>query len=105
MCSSDLPVPKEIFEVPRDRIVGLRVDPMKLSEIRLERVRTMGARDRKYADLERILEELEYAEALYKRLGCPVIDVTNKAVEETAVRVLELIHRAHPDREAVQAER
>ena len=47
----------------------------------------------------------EYAEALYKRLGCPVIDVTNKAVEETAVRVLELIHRAHPDREAVQAER
>lgn len=101
----EVPIPKEIFEVPRDRIVGLRVDPMKLSEIRLERVRTMGARDRKYADLERILEELEYAEALYKRLGCPVIDVTNKAVEETAVRVLELIHRAHPDQTAVQAER
>ncbi len=94
----EVPLPKEVLTIPRDRIVGLRVDPMKLSQIRQERVRTMGlTRDRNYADLERIVTELEYAETVFKRLGCPVVDVTNRAVEETAVRVLELIHRADPD--------
>lgn len=93
----EMPLPKELMQIPRERIVGLRVDPMTLSHIRLERVRTMGARDRHYADLERIVLELEYAESVFKRLGCPVVDVTNKAVEETAVRVLELIHRLAPD--------
>jgi regulator of PEP synthase PpsR (kinase-PPPase family) len=94
----EVPLPKEILTIPRDRIVGLRVDPMKLSQIRQERVRAMGlSRDRNYADLERILMELDYAETIFRRLGCPVVDVTNKAVEETAVRVLELIHRAVPE--------
>lgn len=94
----EVALPKEVLTIPRDRIVGLRVDPMKLSQIRQERVKTMGlTRDRNYADLERILAELEYAETVFKRLGCPVVDVTNRAVEETAVRVLELIHRAEPD--------
>lgn len=100
----EVPLPKEILTIPRDRIVGLRVDPMKLSQIRQERVRTMGlSRDRNYADLERILLELDYAETVFRRLGCPVVDVTNKAVEETAVRVLELIHRALPEAKAVPA--
>ncbi|MDZ4910565.1 phosphoenolpyruvate synthase regulatory protein, partial [Clostridium perfringens] len=37
-----------------------------------------------YASLERIQEELDYALSLYAELGCPVIDVTDKAIEETA---------------------
>lgn len=87
-------LPREILTVPPHKMVGLRVDPIKLSQIRQERVRTMGlTHDARYADLERILQEIDFAEGVFKRLGCPVIDVTNKAVEETAVRVLELIHR------------
>ena len=90
----DAPLPKEIFQIPTERIVGLRVSPEKLADIRQERVKTMGLRaGSKYADLEQILMELDYAESVFKRLGCPVVDVTHKAVEETAVRVLELIHR------------
>ncbi len=88
----ELAVPQEVFQVPRGRVVGLRIDPLKLAQIRVERVRTMGLiRDSKYANLEQILVELDWAERTFKRLGCPVVDVTNKAIEETAVRVLELI--------------
>ncbi len=92
----ELSLPKEILEVPRWKMVGLRVDAMHLSRIRAERVRAMGtgtgvARSQNYADLARILTEIEYAESVFKRLGCPVIDVTNKAVEETAVRVLDYV--------------
>ena len=40
--------------------------------------------------MERILKEIEYSENLMKKLGCPVIDVSNKAVEETAGIILEI---------------
>ncbi|MGE5673903.1 MAG: pyruvate, water dikinase regulatory protein [Mycobacterium leprae] len=90
----EVSLPKELFQVPARKIVGLRCAPDKLHDIREERVRTIGLRsDANYSKMERILEELEYAEEVFKKVGCPVIDVTNKAVEETAVRVLEIINR------------
>ncbi|BDG61371.1 pyruvate, water dikinase regulatory protein [Caldinitratiruptor microaerophilus] len=88
----EVPLPEEVYQVPH-KVVGLWVDPHKLLQIREERLRTIGLRaDANYANLDRIMQELQYAEEVYRRLGCPVIDVTNKAVEETAVRVLEIIH-------------
>lgn len=90
----EVSMPKELFMVPPNRVVGLRVSPDKLHDIREERVRTLGLKsDANYSNMERILLELDYAEEVFRRVGCPVIDVTNKAVEETAVRVLEIINR------------
>lgn len=90
----EVSLPKELFLVPPHKVVGLRVSPDKLHNIREERVKTIGLRsDANYSNLARILQELDYAESVFKRVGCPVIDVTNKAVEETAVRVLEIINR------------
>ncbi|MFZ5815180.1 MAG: pyruvate, water dikinase regulatory protein [Bacillota bacterium] len=90
----EVSLPKELFLVPPHKVVGLRVSPEKLHQIREERVKTIGLRsDANYSNLERILLELEYAESVFKKVGCPVVDVTNKAVEETAVRVLEIINR------------
>jgi len=90
----EVSLPKELFLVPPHRVVGLRVSPDKLHSIREERVKTIGLRsDANYSNMERILMELEYAESVFKKVGCPVVDVTNKAVEETAVRVLEIINR------------
>jgi len=37
-----------------------------------------------YASIERINFELEYSKSIMERLNCVVIDVSNKAVEETA---------------------
>nr|PZN72977.1 MAG: phosphoenolpyruvate synthase regulatory protein [Bacillota bacterium] len=90
----EVSLPKELFLVPPHKVVGLRISPEKLHQIREERVRTIGLRsDANYASMERILQELEYAESVFRKIGCAVIDVTNKAVEETAVRVLEIINR------------
>lgn len=89
----EVSLPPEVFRVPH-KLVGLRVSPDKLASIREERVRTMGlSAGATYASIDRIHEELLYAEEVFRKLGCPVVDVTNKAVEETAVRVLELIDR------------
>ena len=49
--------------------------------------------DASYADVDRINEELEYAQNVMRRLHCPVIDVSAKAIEETANLVLDIIKR------------
>ena len=83
--------PKELFEIPSKKIIGLTTNPMKLIEIRQERLKALGLKsEANYASIERILEELEYADSIMKRLGCPVIDVSNKAVEESASIILEI---------------
>ena len=91
----EVPPPQELFQVPAHRIVGLVINPYKLNEIRTERLRTMGlASDASYANIERITEELEYAKGIMRQIGCPVIDVSNKAIEETANRIIEIVRKS-----------
>src|SRR5581483_5368462 len=69
------------------------IDPNRLAEIRRARVRTMGggARNRQYAALLEIYDELDEAAKLHRRLGCPVIDISELSIEETAHRVLRVV--------------
>ncbi len=88
----ELPPPPELFKISSDKIIGLSLGPEKLAKVRRERLRAMGLDENSsYADLRRILQELEYAEKIFRQIGCSVIDVTDKAVEETANEVLEII--------------
>ena len=88
--------PEEIFTLARDKVIGLTIKPELLNEIRQERLRTLGLKSgADYASLERILNELDYADSIMRKTGCPVVDVSNKAVEETASKVIEIIrHRS-----------
>jgi regulator of PEP synthase PpsR (kinase-PPPase family) len=94
--------PPELFEIDQTRIVGLTIDPNRLVEIRRARVRAMGApaRNRKYAELVEIYEELEQAEKLHRRLGCPVIDISELSIEETAHRVLRVLEERQSEAKA-----
>ena len=86
--------PEEIFQVERKRIFGLTISPSHLYEIRKERLRSMGLSAKAdYASYDRILSELEYGENLMRKIGCPIIDVTNKATEETAALILEMYEK------------
>lgn len=86
--------PKEIFQLRPYKLIGLTIKPKHLNEIRRERLNTLGlTSNADYASMERILKELEYAEGIMKKAGCQIIDVTNKAIEETATRVMEIYYR------------
>lgn len=90
----EVPLPDELFQIPSHKIVGLIIDPYKLNSIRTERLRTMGLNsDANYAALNRIAEELDYAKAIMRKLHCPIIDVSAKAIEETTNRILEIVGR------------
>ncbi|WP_159562497.1 MULTISPECIES: pyruvate, water dikinase regulatory protein [unclassified Exiguobacterium] len=90
--------PEELFDLPAERCVGLIISPEKLISIRMERLKSLGLKpEADYAQLERINRELEYARGIYKRIGCDVIDVTNKAVEETAGIILRHLEQSKDD--------
>ena len=85
----ELPVPKVIFEVPSSKIIGLTNSPEKLIRIRKERMKSMGLNaDTSYTNLARIFEEIEFANEVMKKIGCPIIDVSDKAIEETVDLVI-----------------
>ena len=85
--------PKELFDVDPAKIVGLKIDAKRLAEIRKNRARRMGGSNHRYSKLLEIYEELESAEAVQRRLGCPVIDTTELSIEETAARVIRLVEQ------------
>jgi regulator of PEP synthase PpsR (kinase-PPPase family) len=95
--------PPALFEIDRAKIVGLTIDAERLADIREERVRSMGAPRRRYADLEAVFEELEAASRVHRRLRCPVIDVSELSVEETAMRIVRLVAERARRREGVRA--
>jgi regulator of PEP synthase PpsR (kinase-PPPase family) len=47
--------------------------------------------DRKYAELEEIYDELEYAQRIHRRLGCPVIEVSELSIEEISHRIIRVV--------------
>jgi regulator of PEP synthase PpsR (kinase-PPPase family) len=89
--------PRELSEIDPRRIVGLTIDAETLAEIRTERVRAMRGRRASYAALTEVYEELEYAEAIHRRLGCPVLEVSNIAIEETAHRIIRIVQERAGD--------
>ncbi len=87
----ELPPPEELFSMPRNKVVGLTIKAESLIKIRQERLKTMGlGASASYAGTDRILRETAYAQEVFDRLRCPVVDVTDRAIEETANRVLEI---------------
>ncbi|WP_189015644.1 pyruvate, water dikinase regulatory protein [Paenibacillus marchantiophytorum] len=82
--------PATIYELEPSKVIGLTMNPDYLVRIRSERLKAVGLPfGAKYATRERVDEELAFAMKLYKELGCRIIDVSGKAIEETAGLILE----------------
>ena len=84
--------PPDLFTVDPSKIVGLTIDAQRLSEIRGERIRWMRG-DRRYASLVEIYEELDYAAQVHRRLGCPVLEVSELSIEEISHRIIRLVEQ------------
>lgn len=81
--------PNELFTGNGRLIVGLTMDPERLLKVRTERLKSLGLpAQATYASMDRINQELAYAMGIMERLACPVIDVTEKSIEETAGVIL-----------------
>lgn len=90
----ELKIPKQLYEIPRSKIIGLTIDQNYLNIIRKERLKALGLPNTaSYATANRIQQELQYAADIMKELDCVVIDVSHRAVEETASLIMEYIRK------------
>lgn len=87
----ETPIPEDLFQIDRSKIFGLTIKPELLCEIRKNRMSHLGmVQSTRYANLERVQKELAFAHSIMKKLGCPIIDVTHRGVEEIASNILAL---------------
>lgn len=89
----EVEIPSELFEIDRKKIFGLIINPLQLIEIRKRRLDKFHRMPTgiEYASDARILEEFDFADRIMKRLGCKTIDVTQRAIEDTALIIIKAL--------------
>jgi regulator of PEP synthase PpsR (kinase-PPPase family) len=84
--------PETLQRLDSGRVVGLTIEAERLALIRRARVKHLRLEDGScYTDVKHIREELRYTLHLCKTHRWPVVDVTGKAVEETAEKIISLV--------------
>ncbi len=82
--------PKELLDLDPIKVFGLLIDAAELLTIRQARLRVINASPTSaYTDIEAVTEEVENARRLCRKNGWRIVDVTGKAVEENAARLME----------------
>jgi regulator of PEP synthase PpsR (kinase-PPPase family) len=78
--------PKELFEIDQSKIFALGIDARALFRIRQSRLQSLGMpADTAYGMRDHIAKEIEYANQIFEaNPHWPLIDVTDRAIEETA---------------------
>ncbi|MBU5486563.1 kinase/pyrophosphorylase [Clostridium sp. MSJ-8] len=89
----EVPVPDELFQIDRKKVFGLVINPLQLIEIRKKRLDKFHRipSDIEYAGDARVLEEFEFSDKIIRKIGCKTIDVTQRAIEDTALIIMESI--------------
>jgi len=89
-----IPLPELLSIVDSRKLVGLTIDPDQLQQHREQRRRHFGLQDRsEYDDPKKVSDEVEEANRILRKNGFTLIDVTNKPIESTAGKVIDLITR------------
>jgi regulator of PEP synthase PpsR (kinase-PPPase family) len=85
-------IPQTIYDLKKPLVVGLTINPEKLTQIRQTRLTSLGQESGSdYINIEAIEQELAESRKLFSKLGCPIIDVTKRSVEETAAKIIQLL--------------
>jgi regulator of PEP synthase PpsR (kinase-PPPase family) len=84
--------PSELFGIDQEKIFGLTIKAESLLQIRQARLKHLGMPpDTSYGQREHIAQEIAFAQGLFREHpSWPVMDVTGKAIEETAADILRI---------------
>jgi hypothetical protein len=87
--------PRELLELDRRKVFGLIIDPTTLMTVRQARLRALRiSNPTSYTDTDAVLSEVTRARRLFRRNGWRTIDVSGRAVEENASRIIDYIEGA-----------
>jgi hypothetical protein len=86
--------PSSLFEIPPSRVFGLTIEPDFLYPLRQTRAASLGLSGScSYAEPDEIRAEVRYAHSVFRLIGCTVIDVSTRAIEETASEIYLYLER------------
>ncbi|SPD75617.1 putative pyruvate, phosphate dikinase regulatory protein [uncultured Desulfobacterium sp.] len=84
--------PSEVFKLSSGRVFCLMTEPEPLMRLRKVRIELWRGTDSEYAKPEHVHKELLYARKIFEsRPEWPVINVTNKPIEEIASEILSIM--------------
>ncbi len=86
-------LPEELKTADQRKIIGLTISADELAQIRKARLERLGSADGgEYASMDLILEEIDYADHIFrKNKRWPVFNITGKALEETASEIIKVM--------------
>ncbi|MGQ0558508.1 MAG: pyruvate, water dikinase regulatory protein [Sphingosinicella sp.] len=85
------PPPQALFALSHPLVVGLSANPERLVQIRRNRLLSLNqAPETDYVDPQAVNSELAFARRLFADQDWPVIDVTRRSIEETALAIVKL---------------
>ncbi len=93
-----IPLPESLFRLGDTLIVGLTASADRLVQIRRNRLLMLKTDSgHGYADLDTVRQEINEARRVFASNAWPVIDVTRRAIEETASTVYQIYRRHRGD--------
>jgi regulator of PEP synthase PpsR (kinase-PPPase family) len=86
-----IPPPPQLLNLPKNRVIGLRINVMRLLRVRQARMPFLNLdADQAYVDRRAVAEEVNAANRLMDKQKWKTVDVSYLAVEEIARQVLHL---------------
>ena len=97
------PPPASLLRAKGPLVVGLTINPARLALIRTARLKSLNDEENTtYADQDLLRKEIIEAKRLFIRCGWPIIDVSNRSIEQTAAMIIDLLRKSASD--TIQAE-
>lgn len=88
----NIPPPESLFKVDNRKIIALTIDPDCLFKIRKNRLEKFGYNPGgSYADRQKVYLEVSETLGLFQKYKWPVLNVTDRALEETANEIERII--------------
>ena len=92
------PPPASLLRARGPLIVGLTVNPARLAVIRAARLKSLNDDENAtYANQESLRREVTEAKRLFLRCGWPIIDASNRSIEQTASMIIEMLRKRAGD--------
>ncbi len=90
--------PRVLFEMDPRKVFGLLIDPSSLMPMRRARVRAIGSMtySTAYTNEDAMRRELEESRRLFREHGWKTVDISGRAMEENASRIVDLYESDPP---------
>ncbi|WP_240991817.1 kinase/pyrophosphorylase, partial [Wolbachia endosymbiont of Glossina morsitans morsitans] len=91
---SGVPFYVDLAKLKNKLTIGVTIDVSRLIEIRKNRLTSINNEDNNiYAHPEKVEKEIKEAEELFKQNNWPIIDVTQKSIEEVSATIIQYFNK------------